>query len=80
LLAGHGNKGRTFLSSVILTKVRIQVTGGGVAWLWILTFVRMTGVFGGAPFSCVGGGAKIFGGVVGVFGPPLSRGDRRPRR
>ncbi len=45
--AGHGNGGRTFLFFVILTTVRIQGGEGGVAWLWILTFVRMTGVFWG---------------------------------
>ena len=38
--------GGSAASSVILTEVRIQGRGGDAAWLWILTFVRMTGGVG----------------------------------
>ena len=30
-------------ASVILTKVRTQGNGRCASWLWVLTFVRMTG-------------------------------------
>ncbi|VXC54610.1 hypothetical protein SPHINGOT1_110042 [Sphingomonas sp. T1] len=34
---------REGLAFVILTKVRIQGSGRRASWLWVLTFVRMTG-------------------------------------
>jgi hypothetical protein len=40
---------RSYTALVILTKVRIQGYGRPASWLWILTFVRMTGLMGGAP-------------------------------
>ncbi len=38
---------RSYTTLVILTKVRIQDYGRPASWLWILTFVRMTGLMGG---------------------------------
>jgi hypothetical protein len=67
--AGHGNGGRVFLFSVILTTVGIQGGGGDAAWLWILTFVRMTGWVGGVPFLRVGGGRELLAVRVGLLGP-----------
>ena len=45
-LAGEDCEGRAAAPprSVILTKVRTQGRGRRPAWLWVLTFVRMTGV------------------------------------
>ncbi len=40
---GGGRRACRYPPHVILTKVRIQGYGRWGLWLWILTFVRMTG-------------------------------------